>query len=79
MKTAFYLEVSDGEKYTWISHSISKEEEIDWLLEKVKKTLNDIFLKKEKKEKNETPVFLTYGRNSATRPVEFTGFRKLKE
>mgnify|MGYP001562625773 CR=1 FL=1 len=39
MKVTFYLEVQDGQKFNWVNHTITKENEISWLLENVRKTI----------------------------------------
>ena len=37
MTVTFYLEIQNGEKYTWINHQITKQDEIEWLLKEVRK------------------------------------------
>ena len=39
MTVTFYLEIQNGEKFTWTNHTITKENEISWLLENVRKTI----------------------------------------
>lgn len=46
MTVTFYLEIVDGDKHTWVNHSVTKAEEIDWLLGEVKKTLDKAFVMK---------------------------------
>lgn len=41
MTVTFYLELQNGEKFTWVNHTISKPEEIDWLLKEVDKKLRE--------------------------------------
>lgn len=41
MTITFYLEIINGEKHSWINHTVTKKEEIEWLLKNVKKILED--------------------------------------
>ena len=46
MTVTFYLEIIDGDKHTWVNHSVTKAEEINWLLTEVKKVLDNAFVMK---------------------------------
>ena len=46
MTVTFYLEIIDGDKHTWVNHSVTKAEEIDWLLGKVRSVLEQAFIAK---------------------------------
>ena len=46
MTVTFYLEIIDGDKHTWVNHSVTKVEEIEWLLAQVKETLHKAFVNK---------------------------------
>ena len=46
MTVTFYLEIIDGDKHTWVNHSVTKAEEIDWLLKKVRGVLEQAFVTK---------------------------------
>lgn len=39
MTVSFYLEIQNGEKHSWVNHTLTKESEIDWLLKTVRKEL----------------------------------------
>ena len=48
-----YLEIANGDKYTWVNHSITKKEEIEWILNEARKVLEKSFDCKDKKEHTE--------------------------
>lgn len=39
MTATFYLEIQNGEKFQWVNHTVSKPQEIEWLLKEVRKVL----------------------------------------
>jgi hypothetical protein len=41
MIVTFYLEIENGERYTFVNHTVTKPEEIEWLLKQVKQKLEE--------------------------------------
>ena len=50
MTATFYLELQNGEKFTWVNHTITKPEEIDWLLKEVDKKLREALANRDYKD-----------------------------
>ena len=55
MTVTFYLELQNGEKFTWVNHTVTKEPEIEWLLKEVRKKLEEALAMKDVKEIKELP------------------------
>ena len=47
MKVTFYLEMQDRSKHAYTNYTVTKMEEIDWLLKHVRKHLEEALLMKE--------------------------------
>ena len=69
MTVTFYVEVVDGDRHTWINHSVTRAEEIDWLLSESKKILDKAFAMKGNSVKN--GLFNSiFGKNHPVQPEQ---------
>ena len=41
MIVTFYLEIEDGSRHTYVNHTVTKIEEIEWLLKQVRDKLTE--------------------------------------
>ena len=57
MNVTFYLQIQNGEKFTWVNHNVTKPEEIEWLLKNVKETLEKALMIKDTKDMEDFKKF----------------------
>ena len=50
MIVTLFLEAANGERHTWTNHTVTKKEEISWLLKIVQETLEKILVMKDSKD-----------------------------
>ena len=62
MIATLFLEMVNNDKYSWLNHTISKEEEVDWLLAEAKKVLMKAFVDGVGKDKIEGKIDMPKGK-----------------